>query len=158
LGQGIKIIHKVNNYNSDVIFWTLGSPTELIRKIEDTGFISNAGPIPAALQKEILNTQTSGRFPIKTPAIITIVVAWNALLLPSFITIFNGKPGAAFGSINTLVAFALLFLTCLALLTSEFFREWLLKPGHTIDSLRGFLYFTMFVTGVMFVAFLFLPR
>ncbi|MEZ4805304.1 MAG: hypothetical protein R2852_07435 [Bacteroidia bacterium] len=38
LGQGIQIIHKVENYSDDVIFWTFKDPNKIICEIEATGF------------------------------------------------------------------------------------------------------------------------
>src|SRR6202012_6162260 len=79
-GAGIKINHRVNEYSAKVIFLTSGS-RDLIKRIEDTGFLNNPEPIPAEGEAEIVKYQSSGSFPMKWSAVIVFVVIWNLLFL-----------------------------------------------------------------------------
>jgi hypothetical protein len=158
LGQGIKIVHNVSNYDPNVIFWTMGSPAALISRIEATGFTKNLVPLSTQVEQEIISAQAQGGFPIKTPAIIAIVVIWNLLLLPVFINFSFGKQGIAFSDINIQLALGFMFCTCLVLLVSHPFRKLLLKPGASIDNIKSFLFFLMLITAIIFLGFSFFPK
>ena len=55
-GAGIKINHRVKEYSETVIFLTSGS-RNLIKRIEDTGFLNNPDTIPAEVESRILKYQ-----------------------------------------------------------------------------------------------------
>lgn len=38
MGRGIRINHQVKGYDPKIVFWTLGSPEKLIKKIHKTQF------------------------------------------------------------------------------------------------------------------------
>ncbi|UZT97381.1 hypothetical protein ODZ84_19675 [Chryseobacterium fluminis] len=38
VGQGIKIVHKVESYHENIIFWTMKNPKSVINEIQNTGF------------------------------------------------------------------------------------------------------------------------
>ena len=84
LGKGIKINHRIKSYKSKVIFWTLGNPKDLIKKIESIGFLGNSSPVPEDLQIEIDQSQNRGGFPIRTKAAILIVVTGYPLSSSSY--------------------------------------------------------------------------
>jgi hypothetical protein len=158
LGQGIKINHNVAACNQKVIFWTMGSPQALIARIEQTGFLTNTRPLPAELDSTITASQTSGGFPVKKPAAIAIIAIWNILILNYFIQIFIEKSNKVNINIGPQLALGFMFLVCLLLLISEPFRQLILKPGRSINDIRIFLFFTMFITGIIFLGFTFMPH
>ena len=41
IGQGIKINHRIENYNPKIIFWTFKNPNLVISEIKKTGFLGN---------------------------------------------------------------------------------------------------------------------
>jgi len=157
LGQGIRIIHNVSNYNPKVIFWTMGSPSALMQRIAETGFMTNGNPIPPALQQEIVEAQASGGFPLKTSAAIAIVVIWNLLILSGFLQVFNGAHKDITIGFGARAAPAFILLTCLGLLTSQQVRDIILKPGRSLDSIKSFLYLLMFISGIMFLVLCLVP-
>ena len=55
-GTGIKINHRVSGYSQKIIFLTSGSG-DLIKRIEDTGFLNNPDTIPAEVESRILKYQ-----------------------------------------------------------------------------------------------------
>jgi len=158
LGGGIKIIHNVSSYNADVVFLTMGSTSALISRINETGFMSNVNPASPSFEQEIKSARTQYGFPMKTPAVIVIVVIWNLFFLSDRLSIFHTKPNGAVLGTGAQLALGFVFLTCLVLLKSEFSQVLILKPGRTIDGIKHFLYFIMFITGLMFIGIAFLPK
>lgn len=73
-GNGIKINHRVNGYSQKIIFLTSGS-RNLIKRIEDTGFLNNTGPIPAEVEGRIVKYQSIGSFPMKWSAVIVLLLS-----------------------------------------------------------------------------------
>jgi len=153
--QGIKIVHSVSNYNTNIVFWTIRSPATLIERITETGFIGNVSHGPPDLEGEIAAAIESYGFPIKIPAAITIVVVWNLLYLGDQLNLFRQKLSHHWPGIGAQSALAFYFLICLGLLINEPLRLLILKPRR-LDSIKRFLYFIMLITGGMFIAILFL--
>ena len=89
-GHGIKINHKVQNYNKKIIFWTRESYS-IIRKIKQIGFLNIANEkIKGQHEPGIINEmQSQGGFPIKKPFVIGIITVWNLLLLIDFFNFIN---------------------------------------------------------------------
>lgn len=151
ISQGIKITHRVKKYNSKVIFWTMGNPHNVITEIEKTGFLGNSSPISEDLQKEIQQTQSLGGFPIKTKAAIAIVVIWNLLFSIDFIKAFrHGLTGPPLG-VGATLAIGFILITSILLLTSSQTRKMLLKDGQSIDNIKKFIYFIMFICVFMLI-------
>jgi len=149
LGQGIKINHAVKSYNQKVIFWTLEDPIDLIHRIKQTGFLNNHNPPSAIIEEHIRTTQAQGRFPIKTPAIISIIVVWNLFMLFDIINFITGKNSTSILSIGAQSALGFVLIFCILLLMFEPFRQLILKKGRTIDDIKSAVYFIIFVCGSM---------
>jgi hypothetical protein len=151
LGQGIKINHRVKSYNSKVIFWTMGNPRDLIKKIEGIGFLGNSSPMSEDLQIEINQTQNRGGFPIKTQAAILIVVVWNLLLSIDLYKLFTERVEGSPLGLGAKLAIGFIFITSILLLFTKFARKFILKEGREIDDIRKFIYFLMFICGFLFI-------
>ncbi|BAU54416.1 hypothetical protein [Mucilaginibacter gotjawali] len=158
LGQGIKINHTVPGYNAKVIFWTFGSPETLIRKIEQTGFLVNANPIPADVAVKVVTAQTGGSFPVKKSAAIAVLLIWNILFLYDIIRFFNGEHKRFPLGIGAQLALAFVFLISLLLLISVPVRNLILKPGMEINGIKSFLFLLMLITVIMFTAISIFPK
>ncbi|MES2064601.1 MAG: hypothetical protein V4456_21970 [Bacteroidota bacterium] len=156
-GAGIKINHRVNGYSQKVIFLTSGS-RDLIKRIEDTGFLKNAGPIPAEVETEIIKYQSSGSFPMKWSAVIVFVVIWNLLFLGDQLGYFGNSANRIPIGIGAQLALAFAFLFALAILLSEPFSGLVLKEGRKAREIRSFLLFLMFISGFMFTMVSLIPR
>jgi hypothetical protein len=148
-GTGIKINHRVNGYSQKIIFLTSGN-LDLIKRIEDTGFLSNSGPIPAEVEARIVKYQSSGSFPMKWSAVIVFVVIWNLLFLGNLLGYFGDTNNLAPIGIGAQFALAFAFLFALTIILSEPFSRLVLKDGRTTREIRSFLLFLMLVTGFMF--------
>ena len=155
--QGIKINHRVDNYNSKVVFISSKNPASLINGIEQTGFLSNKTPLSFFEKNEIIEAQSSGAFPLKIPAAIAIVVIWNILILTNFLNFSPGRQGKLPIGIGAQLATGFIFLVGLGMLLSDPFRQLILKPGRSISDIKWFVYFLMFISGIMFLTFSFLP-
>ncbi len=157
LGQGIKINHKVSQYKSKVIFWTMNNPKELIRQIKLTGFLDNHSNSSHTMDSEfIVERQKQGGFPIKRPIAIGFFVVWNIL----FIIDISNFAAKGLGSMplgkGSIIGLSFVFLACLLMLISDNFRKFILKEGRELNEISQALYFIMFITGSMLLFFLFL--
>jgi len=152
MSSGLKINHTVSKYKDNVVFWTFGSPTEIIKKIEQTGFLTNRTPVTAELAESITKVQSQGGFPLKRTAVIAIVVIWNLLFLIDFQNFFEGnKAGSPLG-LGAQLALGFILLTCILLLTLEPVRRLILKEGRNIEDIKKFIFFIMFICGFMLLA------
>lgn len=154
IGNGIKIIHRIENYSSEVIFWTFKDPSFVLKEIEKTGFLSNTNSILSENDLEIIKKQGQGSFPIKKSAVIFFVVVWNLLFLWAFIPIFTNPQGKGFPiGIGANIALGFIFLSSILLLISKSFRTLILKEGRDFEDIKKFLYFIILVTGMLFISF-----
>ncbi|MDB5086074.1 MAG: hypothetical protein JWR09_68 [Mucilaginibacter sp.] len=155
-GAGIRINHRVEKYSSKVIFLTSGS-SDLISRIESTGFLHNTDALPVDVEAEITKYQLGGSFPIKWSAAIAFIVIWNLLFLADQLGYFGKKSNMPLGN-GARLAIASAFLFALALLISEPFRQLVLKEGRTTKDVKPFLLFLMLITGIMLLALSAIPN
>lgn len=154
IGQGIKINHRVENYNSKVIFWTFKDPNFVIEEIKKTGFLQNLNSKISATDLEIIKKQQNeGGFPIKKSVAIFYIVAWNLLFLSDFFQFFTLKSkmeGSPVG-IGINMAIGLIFLSSILTIVSEKFRKIILKENKNFEDIKKSAYFIAFITGIMFI-------
>jgi hypothetical protein len=154
VGRGIKITHRVANYSSEVIFWTLKNPNTVLTEIEKTGFLSNTSSDVSAQDLEILKQQQEGGFPIKKSAVLFYIAAWNILFLTDIIpSFFYGKTESPFHGAGIPVALGLVFFSSLLVLISKSFQKLILKENCTLASFKKFVYFLAFISGILCIAF-----
>jgi len=155
-GAGIQINHRVEKYNSKVVFLTSGGG-EIISKIVASGFLNNFDPLPTDLEAEIERYQSGGSFPLKWPAVIAVGVIWNVLFLGDWFGFFGNNNHIPIGA-GSKGALAFVFLFALMLLISQPFRGLVLKPGRTVNDIKAFLLFLMLLTGIIFLGTSFIPK
>ena len=154
IGNGIKINHRIENYNSEVIFWTLKNPNSVIAEIEKTGFLQNINSEISQNDLEIIKRQNEGGFPIKKSVAIFFVVAWNLLFISDIIPfIFSKKTEGSPIGIGMNIAIGLIFSSSILAIVSEKFRKIILKENRNFDDIKKFAYFIALISGIMFVAF-----
>ncbi len=153
IGNGIKINHRIENYDSKVIFWTFKNPSFVIDKIERTGFLQNIDSEISIDDLEVLKRQNEGGFPIKKSVAIFFIVVWNLLFLSDILPFFyKGEEGLPIGiGMNSAVGLA--FLSSILVIVSEPFRKIILKENRNFEDIKKFAYFIAFITGVMFISF-----
>lgn len=154
IGKGIKILHRVENYNQHVVFWTMTDPEFVISEIKKTGFLEKTNFPLTEKDLTIVQQQKQGGFPLKPFVKIVVIVVWNALFLYDFIPFFlgnNEKP--PFGT-GVCTALGLLFTTALLTLISGDFRKLILKEGRTLEDIKKSAIFILLISGIMFTAFL----
>ena len=147
---------QVEKYNSKVIFFKSGS-SDLISRIESTGFLDNNNALPADVEAKITRYQLGGSFPMKWSAVIVFVVIWNLFFLGEQLGYFTKKGNMPLGN-GARLAMAFAFLFALALFISGPFRQLVLKEGRTIKDVKLFLIFLMLLTGIMFLVITALPN
>jgi hypothetical protein len=134
-GTGIKINHRVGGYSEKVIFLT-SSSRDLIKRINDTGFLSNSGTIPAEVGARIIKYQSSGSFPMKWSAVIVFGVIWNLLFLGDLLGYFGNTNNRIPIGIGSQLALAFAFLFALSILLSEPFSQLVLKDGRKVKDVN----------------------
>ena len=149
-GNGIRINHRVEKYNKDIVFTFSGNADGLMAKIANIGFLNNTVPTPDDIDQEITIQQQQSGFPIKMPIAIGIVVIWNLLILMDFTNVFHTKTEIAMFGIGTGIALAIVFLLCILLLISDFVRRLVMKNSNDISFVRPFLLFICFITFMLF--------
>jgi hypothetical protein len=155
IAQGIIIDHRVENYNSNVIFWTLKNPEAVINEIESTGFLDNKNAVNIPRDSTIVQQQIKGGFPLKSFVPVFIIIAWNALFLSDFFPIFrNDTLPPTFPGPGVCSALGLVFIFALLTLVSSDFRRFILKDGRTFEDIKKLAIFIMIVTGFMLTIFL----
>jgi hypothetical protein len=159
IGQGIKINHRIPKYKEKVIFWTFKNPNEVIRQIKQTGFFDNSLTTERQNDSDIIaESQKQGGFPVKIPFAIGVVVIWNILFIMDFLNFSrSGSEGIPLGN-GSIGALGIVFLSCLLTLISKDFRRIVLKEGRELKDISRFLYFLMFISGVMLLSILTFPK
>lgn len=154
IGNGIKVIHRIEKYNQDVIFWTFKNPNHVLNEIEKTGFLNNTDGNLSDSDLEIIKRQNQGGFPIKKPVVIFFVIVWNLLLLSAFIPSFlNSNPTGFHFGIGVNIALGLVFLTSILLVISKNFRKLILKEGREFEDIKKFIYFIILLSGMLSLSF-----
>ena len=150
LGQGIKINHRVENYNPKVIFWTFKDPVFVINEIKKVGFLDNINSNVSLADTDIIKRQEQGGFPIKISVAVIFIVVWNLLFLSDVIpfSLQNKKEGNPIGN-GIKMAIALLLVTSILALVSDAFRKIILKEGREFNDIKKFVYFTILISGFM---------
>lgn len=159
IGQGIKINHRIPKYNEKVIFWTFKNPNEVINQIKQTGFFDTLLTSERQNDSEnIAERQKQGGFPVKLPFIIGLVAIWNILFVLDFLNYLKGgSHGIPLGN-GAVGALGIVFLSCLLTLISRDFRRIVLKEGRELKDISSFLYFLMFISGVLLISILSFPK
>ncbi len=135
IGNGIKINHWVENYDSEVIFWTFKNTNSVISEIEKIGFLQNTNNAINADDLEILKKQSEGGFPLKKSVAIFFIIAWNLLFLSDIIPFFmkTETEGSPIG-IGMNLAIGLLFVSSILAIVSEKFRKIVLKENRILTT------------------------
>lgn len=151
-GTGIKINHRVGQYDEKVIFLT-SRGNDLLKRIKDTGFLSNPDTLPADVEARIIKYQSSGSFPMKWSAVIVFVVVWNLLFLGDLLGYFKNVNNRIPFGMGVQLALAFAFLFALTTLLSAPFSRLVLKDGRNAKEVKSFLLFLMLISGLMFTIF-----
>ncbi|WP_231424668.1 hypothetical protein [Pedobacter sp. Leaf250] len=156
--SGLRIKHRVEKYNNDIVFYPKTSAASLVEKINQIGFLDLSRKIPIAIEMEVKALQQKSGFPIKIPMAIGIVIAWNLLFLADFLNVLANKSEHSFTGIGVSLALAMVFVIALLLLISSFFRQIILKDGVELKSIKTFLFFILFLTGILFCFSFLIPK
>lgn len=152
-GQGIRIQHRNGAYNSKIIFWTFKSPATLISEIKQTGFLNQDESKSPDQSVELgQQQQSSGGFPLKIGFAIAVLVLWNVLFFVDTEALFQRSIlQFGFGK-GVLLSTGMALITCVLLLFVPFFQKIALKKGRNIKDISVFIYFAMFIVGVLFLS------
>ena len=133
LGWGIRIQHNDSTYPKKIVYWCLGSPGSLLRRIRDSGFVPMSSPDAV---------QVGRGLPVRWQSIVAMVLLWNALGFLDMYTVLGRltwpatwKPG-----IFALLALLLMFTGSLAIWRSRVLQYLILRPGHSCSEIKAWLY------------------
>jgi hypothetical protein len=142
VSSGVRIIHTVQSYPEEMIFWCFGSSERLIRQITDLGFM------PSASLAEVPHRNGMA---FRWPFVLLEVAVWNALLLADG---FAPWQPSKWPGLYTLSAIALLFLTAVGLNFSRRFQSLALKPGRSLSEVRAVAILVLVISAIMLLVFL----
>lgn len=156
IGQGIKINHRVDSYNQNVIFWTFKDPLVVINQIMQVGFLNKSYDDNLIDEPSVIEQQQKGGFPIKKSVAIGIIVVWNMLLLLDVVRFVTSDGKGTILGVGAIAAvWGILFMTVLSLL-SKGFSKLILKEGRSASDINKFLYLLIFICCfILFQMFLF---
>ncbi|QEC78833.1 hypothetical protein [Mucilaginibacter ginsenosidivorax] len=154
---GILINHIVPNYKTPVVFKPTGDAHETMAQIGKTGFLDNKAALQPDIDTQIIDLQSQGAFAMKIPAVIIIIVIWNALLIPQFYRVVaQNNPRDMFMGMRLATGF--MALLCLTFIVSVPFRNLILKEGRTFKDIKMFIYFILAICSIMFLVSLLMPE
>jgi hypothetical protein len=155
MSSGLKINHNVPTYKEKIIFWTFQNPGSIINEIENIGFFDLDKPSVSQNDRElIIEKQKQGGFPVKVPFAIAVIVIWNVLMLFDFVNFYKSdSKGVPIGN-GVLCALGFVLGTSILTLISKEFRKLILKEGRELQDISKFLYFIIFISGMMLINFL----
>lgn len=154
LGQGVKINHRIANYNNKVIFWTFKDPSTVVNQIRQTGFLENIDSRISDADALIIQQQQADGFPIKKSVAIGIIVLWNILFLSDFIKFsISDNKGMPLGNGATIALATLFFISLLSLISKDF-SKLILKEDKSVKDINKFLYLLIFISGFMLIGIL----
>jgi hypothetical protein len=141
LGWGVRIHHSRTDYPKRIIFWSLDSPSHVLKGISQSGFNSTstiAGP-----------PQRTG-IPIRWSAIVVAILAWNIPFLISFAFL-----GREFGQLSPVMLIPLIgaFTASIALMKVPGFQACVMKPKRSVGEILPFVRLLAFVSGILSVAY-----
>jgi hypothetical protein len=149
LGQGIKITHRVEKYNSNVIFWSFKNPSRLLEEIRQTGFLDNINQASSIGLDDITALQQHSGFPIKRSVLIALIVIWNLGFLFDFTRAMQSDvPGPPMG-IGVILSLTVMLTFCMFTLQFPSFSKRVLKEGRTVSEVKRLLYFMLIVGGII---------
>ncbi len=137
LGWGIRIHHNIPTYPKKIVFWCVGSPNSLIRKIKETGFLPGADPdsIPPRLG-----------IPVRWQAVVAIAALWNLLLMMDMG--LPPKPGSQPGWFSFLAVF-LVFTGAVSIWRVPWLQRCVLNPERSPGEIKAWLNLLALVCGFL---------
>lgn len=136
LTTGIRIHHTRLDYPEKIVFYSMGGREQLLQAASAAGF-----PVGEPI------LQTKRGFPVKVSAIVIFILLWNAL----FLLDRGGNPLNTSASLGpySFLALALAFAFASFTPRSSRLQELILRDGHDVGEVRGFLRLLQVVTGFL---------
>ena len=141
LGWGIKINHIAAEYPKHIVFWCLGNPENLIRKINKNGFVPKASMSDPAVQ-----SLSDRGVPVRWQTVVILIAIWNGLIMLD--TFPHGMERAKPG-LFSLLAFLLFFVGSLGVLRLKWLQRLVLKEGRKPTEIQHWLKLLGLVSGLM---------
>ncbi len=137
LTTGIRIHHTRPDYPEKIVFYSMGSRDRLLQAASAAGF-----PVG-----EPSFVESKRGFPVRVSAIVVFVLLWNGL----FLIDRGGNPFSTPSNpgLGSLLALALGLVVATFTPRSSRLQEFIMREGHDVGEIRGFLRLLQVVTGVL---------
>ena len=136
---GVRIHHCKAQYPERVVFYPLVGRDYLLAEVRRAGFAVGAP-----------TTRVRRGFPMRIPAILVVVLLWNALLL---LDRSSFSANTSTSGPYTLTALAVLFALATLLPKSERLQEFFIREEHDVGEISSLLSLIQLVTGLLLLAF-----
>jgi hypothetical protein len=151
--DGLQFNHHVESYPNEIIF-LCNNAQYVLQTIAATGFFEKTFDKNLPLDNNVIAFQKQGALSVKKPVFIFLIVIWNLLLIPVFLSWFFPQLGLS-GYHTELVAFAMIFVVSILTLTVQPFRNLILKDGRTKADVSTFFYLIALISILLFASFYF---
>jgi len=158
LGQGIRIFHRIPEYNSKIIFWSNQNPSLLINQIKLTGFLHDKNHIISEDDLKSIDRIKQNEFPIN-PIIFFVLFFFTFSVFTNSFLFFPFKDGG-FEIIERLVLVIsgiISFSTSLTLLSTRIQKLIIIKDRNFNDVKKVFILLAI-ISSLIFISFLILPN
>jgi len=158
LGQGIRIFHRIPEYNSKIIFWSYQNPGLLINQIKQTGFLDDKTHIISEDDLKSIARIKQNEFPIN-PITCFVLFFLTFLVFTNSFLFFPFKDGG----FEIIERFALVisgvisFSTSLTLLSSRI-QKLIIVKDRNFNDVRNVFIFLAIISSLILVSFLILPN
>lgn len=146
--SGIRFHHKVETYKKQIEFYTKRSVEDVMKMIENTGFLNN--PITQK-PMEIVKRQNQGGMPFRLSTVFAVIVFWNSLVIHDVYHFFTGHNQTIPLGIGGKIGTSSIFLCGLLTIVLPNFHKMILKEGRELVEVKTFILFLMFISGMMFI-------
>jgi hypothetical protein len=140
LASGIRINHNRADYPEKIIFWCAGGRDRVLTELLQKGFFPSGDTV-----------QRAAGFPVRWSVIIAVIALWNVFfMLDSWWQAESGTHVPGGFSLSALLA---LFGLVTAVRAFPGAQRVVLREGHEIGEIKGFLGLLQLVSGLMSVVF-----
>lgn len=148
LSSGIRIHHRVDQYNKRIEFFCFKNPEKVVETIRKSGFMNQT---ETQQQAAIEKKQQFCGFPFRISAVLVVLTGWLLLLFSNFRRYTTGADTLVIFLKGAILATAYLFMVGFITSFLPPVRKLVLRQGREIAEVKNFLYFLMFMTGLMFI-------
>lgn len=140
LSRGIRIDHVVPDFPAKLTFWTVGSPSAALVRIEEAGFTPKAQAPTTPLERGSA---------FRWPTLVTAALAWNGLFLLDRFRSESWTPAGWGLGLGPMIAVGTVFAFSAGVRGVKPLQWILLKNGRSLVEVRHWINLLTLVSGMM---------